>query len=393
MSKLIVHNEKIVNREEWLSVCPFGAIELSGEAISINSACKLCKICVKKSTQGEFEFFEEKKESINKDDWQGVCVYVDHEAGEIHPVTYELLGKARELADKVKQEVYALFVGDGISDKAGMLCKYGADEVFVYDNPGFRDFRIEPYTAAFADFINEKKPSVILVGGTSIGRQLAPRVAARFRTGLTADCTILDIKENTDLIQIRPAFGGNIMAQIITPNNRPQMATVRYKVMNTPECDDSRTCRVTLSKVTPEMLVSNITVLSVQPKEKVKTIDNADIIVAAGRGIKNKNDLRLVRELADALGGEFACTRPLVECGWVEARRQIGLSGRTVRPKLMITCGISGAIQFTAGMKSSEMIFAINSDPQAPIFKTAHYGIVGDLYEIIPRLIERITNK
>lgn len=232
--------------------------------------------------------------------------------------------------------------------------------------------------------------TVILVGATNVGRQLAPRVAARFRTGLTADCTVLDIKENTDLVQIRPAFGGNIMAEIHTPNARPQLATVRYKVMNAPERNKEKSGKVTVCDLSNVALESDIKVLDVVPKAKEIFIENADVLVVAGRGVKSQDDLNMIRELADLLGGEVACTRPMIEAGWFDAKKQIGLSGRTVRPKLIITCGVSGSVQFAAGMNNSDMIVAINKDEKAPIFKIAHYGIVGDLYEVLPRLIAKV---
>ena len=286
--------------------------------------------------------------------------------------------------------MYAVFIGSNIYDKAEELLHYGVDKVFVYDEEELKYFRIEPYTAAFSDFINNIKPVAILVGATTIGRSLAPRIAARFKTGLTADCTILDMKENTDLVQIRPAFGGNIMAQIVTPNSRPQLATVRYKVMTAPERSEEVKGEIIKCEIKKENLKSKITALDVKKKNKDVGISDAEIIVAAGRGVKSEKDIDLLKELAELLGGEFACTRPLIEAGWVDAKRQIGLSGRTVRPRLIIACGISGAVQFTAGMNNSDYIFAINTDDKAPIFKVANYGIVGDLYKIIPDLIEKI---
>lgn len=386
MGKLIIHNENISDKEKFISVCPFGALELSGGAVTVNAACKMCRLCVKNSKNNEAEFADEIAPAIDKNAWSGIMVYVDHIEGKIHPVTYELIGKARSLAQKVGYKVYCLFLGSGISESADELLTYGVDEVFVYDEAELADFRIEPYTAAFEDCVNKVHPSVILVGATTVGRQLAPRVAARFRTGLTADCTVLDIEPNTDLVQIRPAFGGNIMAQISTPNNRPQMATVRYKVMESAKKTDSICGVVTKMSIDRQKLQSKIRIISVEKKPEIKTIDAADAIVVAGRGVRNKQDLDMLRSLCDCLGAQLACTRPLVEAGWMEANRQIGLSGRTVRPSLIITCGVSGAVQFTAGMNASDRIFAVNNDPNAPIFKTAHYGIVGDIYEVIPQL-------
>lgn len=390
MSKLIIHQDKITNIEEFMAVCPFGALENNNGRVEVNSACKMCGLCVKKGPAGAAELLKEEQAGIDKSAWKGIAVYVDHVNGDIHPVTYELIGKARELADKINHKVYCIFMGNKIGDSAAGLLHYGVDEVYVYDYEELDHFKIDGYTAVFEDFINKIKPSSILVGATSVGRQLAPRVAARFRTGLTADCTILDIRENTDLIQIRPAFGGNIMAEIMTPNARPQMATVRYKVMNSPERKSEPAGRIINCKVGRECLESKIDVLGVVEKPKENLIENADVLVVAGRGVRAQEDLKLIKELADLLGGEIACTRPMIEAGWFDAKKQIGLSGRTVRPKLIITCGVSGSVQFAAGMNNSDYIFAINKDEKASIFKIAHYGIVGDLYDILPRLIEKI---
>ena len=277
-----------------------------------------------------------------------------------------------------------------LSDKAEEILHYGVDEVFVYDQEELKDFRIEPYTAVFEDFINNTMPSIILVGGTTIGRSLAPRAAARFRTGLTADCTILDVQENTDLDQIRPAFGGNIMAHIHTPNHRPQFATVRYKIFSAPERSEETHGKITHCTIEKEKLSSSIEVLDIKKKDREESIEDAEVIIVAGRAITKEDDLSMIYELADLLGAHVATTRPLIEAGWADPRKQIGLSGRTVKPKLIITCGVSGAIQFVAGMNNSECIIAINKDEKASIFGVAHYGIIGDVYEVIPRLIEKI---
>lgn len=394
MGRLVVHQDKIEDANSVIKICPFGAMEIVNGKVEINVSCRMCKVCVRKGPKGAFEFVEdENKVLVNKDEWNGIAVYVDHVNGEIHPVTLELIGKARELADKVNQKVYCLFMGNGIKDKAGELLHYGIDEVIVYDYKELENFRIEPYTAVFYDFINKIKPCSILVGATTLGRSLAPRVAARCRTGLTADCTILDIKENTDLVQIRPAFGGNIMAQIVTPNSRPQMATVRYKVMSAPERNEECTGKIKYFEIEKDKLKSDIEVKEIKQKPKEHSISDAEVIVVAGRGVKSEKDLEMIKELADLLGGELAVTRPLIENGWADANRQVGLSGRTVRPKLIITCGVSGAIQFVAGMNNADYIFAINKDEKVPIFKVAHYGVVGDIYEIVPKLIEKIKGE
>ena len=390
MSKLVIHQDKIDNIKEFINICPFGALEEVDGKVQMNSACKMCKLCIKKGPKGAVEFVEDEVKKIDKTLWKGITVYVDHTEGEIHPVTFELLGKASELAKKTNQQVYALFMGSNITDKSRALLHYSADKVYVYDKPELEHFKIETYTAVFEDFINNVMPSTVLVGATTVGRQLAPRVAARFHTGLTADCTVLDMHENTDLVQIRPAFGGNIMAQILTPNNRPQMATVRYKVMNAPERMEQESGKIVKCEIASDKLKSRVKVLDVVPKKKEKTIDAADVLVVAGRGVKKQEDLEMINELAELLGGQVACTRPLVEAGWMDGKRQVGLSGRTVRPKLIITCGVSGAIQFVAGMDHSDKIVAINKDPKASIFSVANYGLIGDIYDIIPKLVQKI---
>ena len=394
MGKLIVHQDKVTDIAAMVALCPFKALEDNNGKLEINAGCKLCKLCVKKGQPGAMEFVEEEAgPQVDKSLWKGITVYVDHVEGDIHPVTLELLGKARELADKIGHPVQALFLGSGIGDKAHELLHYGVDKVYVVDTPELMDFKIESYTAAFEAYINKVKPSAILVGATSVGRQLAPRIAARFKTGLTADCTILDMHENTDLVQIRPAFGGNIMAEILTTNTRPQLATVRYKVMNAPERSEEAKGEVIPLEVPAAKLKARMEVLGIIKKEKEKTIESAEVLVVAGRGLKKPEDIAMVRQLAEALGGDVACTRPLVEAGWMEAAHQIGLSGRTVRPKLIITCGVSGAIQFTACMNSAECIVAVNNDPEAPIFDIADIAIRDDLYAVLPEFLKDVKNR
>lgn len=374
---------------ELIALCPFNAIEETETGIEINSGCRMCRICVKRRPD-VFQLIEgEVVKQIDKSKWQGIAVYVEHQDGIIHPVSLELIGKARELAAKTFQPVYCLIMGDEPMHLTKELLEYGVEKVYVYDRPELKHFKIEPYTAVFEDFIKKVNPSAVLVGGTSIGRSLAPRVAARFRTGLTADCTILDINENTDIDQIRPAYGGNIMAHIHTPNHRPQFATVRYKIFNAPE-KTTPTGQVEVCEIAAEKLASKIQVLEIKAKEKVKSIEDAEVIIVAGKGIKKEADLAMINELAKSLGAMIAGTRPLIELGWFDPRLQIGLSGRTVKPNLIITCGVSGSVQFAAGMQGADTIIAINSDPKATIFNMAHYAVVGDIYEVVPSLLEKI---
>lgn len=391
MSKIIIHQEaaKSKSSEELIRVCPFNAIEYDGKQIFINAGCRMCKICIKRYPD-VFEFIKEEVVKIDKSQWRGIAVYIDHIEDSIHPVSFELIGKAREMAAKIGHPVYCLLMGDKVGTMAEELLYYGADAVYVYDKPELHHFRIEPYTAVFEDFIDRIKPSIVLVGGTTVGRSLAPRVAARFRTGLTADCTVLDVQENTDLDQIRPAYGGNIMAHIHTPNHRPQFATVRYKIFNAPERrPEAGSRKPEYRNIASEKLTSRIKVLEVKKKEKVKSIEDADVIIVAGRAFKKVEDLSMAHELADLLGGMVATTRPLIEAGWADPRLQIGLSGRTVKPKLIITCGVSGAIQFVAGMNNADTVIAINKDPKAQIFSVAHYAVIGDIYEILPEMIRK----
>ncbi|MFO7936756.1 MAG: electron transfer flavoprotein subunit alpha/FixB family protein [Kiritimatiellia bacterium] len=390
MAKIIIHNEKVKDPEAVKAMCPFDAIDNINGYLQINAACKMCRFCLKNDTEGIFEYVEHEAEEIDKDAWNGIAVYVDHLDGDIFPVSFELIGKARELAAKIDKPVYALMLGSDISAKAERILHYGVDEVFVYNDKALKHFRIEPYTAAFEDFIQKIKPSTVLIGGTNVGRSLAPRIAARCRTGLTADCTVLDMQKSSDLDQIRPAFGGNIMAHINTPNHRPQFATVRYKIFSAPERIEKAAGRVTEMSIEPDKLKSGIKVLDVKPKPKEAGIEEAEVIVVAGRGLKKADDMRMIEKLADLLGAQIAGTRSLIEAGWLDPKKQIGLSGRTVKPRLIITCAVSGAIQFVAGMNTAEHIIAINTDKNAPIFKTAHVGIVGDIYEIIPALIGKI---
>ena len=391
MGKLVVKNELLTKEkaENLVKVCPFNAISYENDKIEISAACKMCKLCVKKG-EGVIEYVEEETKSVDKSLWNGICVYVDHEGENIHRVTYELLGKANELKKVTNHPIFALVIGYKMGDSVNKLLHYGVDKVFVYDEEELKDFRIEPYTSVFCDFIDKMKPSSVLLGATNLGRQLAPRVAARCRAGLTADCTVLEMKENTDLVQIRPAFGGNIMAQIISTNTRPQFCTVRYKVFNEPKPSDVISGEIVKMTVEKDKLVSDITILSSMDKPKDIDISEADVIVAVGRGAQSEGMRTYAHEFAELLGGVVACTRPLAEANIFDAKHQIGLSGRTVKPKFIICLGISGAVQFAAGMKSSDCIVAINSDKNASIFDVAHYGIVGDVNEIVPMLIESI---
>ena len=371
--------------------CPFGAIDMTEQGPELNAACKVCGICVKSCPQKAIVRLETKSVSVDKSGWNDILVFAEFSGNRLHPVSLELIGKARTLARAVPGfKVRAVLVGNGVSACAQELRHYGVAEIAVYDDPALGYFRADAYAACVEDYIRSCRPSVVLVGATALGRSLAPRIATRFHTGLTADCTKLELRENTDLVQIRPAFGGNIMAQIVTPNTRPQFATVRYKVMDAPIREAAAAGNVLARRLPAGVKASRANLVSAFPVPPRKTISDAEILVVGGRGLRKESDLSLVQELAELLGGDWAVTRPLVEKGWAGNDRQIGLSGRTVRPRLIITCGVSGAIQFTACMNASEHIVAINTDRTAPIFETAHVAIVGDLYDTIPVLINEL---
>lgn len=396
MPELKIHHEKIdaAAAAQLIKLCPFSAISYENQKLEISSACKMCKMCVRKGPAGAIEYVEgPAATTVDKDAWRGIAVFADCTGGKIHPVTFELIGKAEELAKVTGHPIYALLICSGASDLPQQLLRSGVSKVFVYDSPIFKDFSITTYANAFEDFIRQVKPSSVLVGATNVGRSLAPRVACRFRTGLTADCTVLEMKENTDLVQIRPAFGGNIMAQIVTPRTRPQFCTVRYKVFAAPQPSENTSGEMVNMPVSANWLDERVQVLSAAERPAQTDISEADVIVAVGRGLKSPDDLQAIRAFADLIGAQLACTRPLVENGWLDASHQIGLSGKMVKPKLIITLGISGAVQFAAGMKGSDCIIAVNSDKNAPIFDVAHYCVVGDLYEVLDGLTKQIQEE
>lgn len=390
MAKILVDNKNVIKEKgpNYPKLCPFAAIDWDGKEVSINSNCRLCKICVRKDPS-VFSLEEEVVVQIDKSEWVGIGVYIEHYAGVIHPVSIELIGKAKELAAVINNPVYAVVFTDNIDLFKDELLSYGVDKVYAYVDPHLKHFNVEIYANMMEDFIKRVMPSTVLYGGTSVGRSFAPRVAARFKTGLTADCTILGMKENSDLIQNRPAFGGNIMASIITPNHRPQMATVRYKIFKKPD-KVKPFGELVLMDTSSLSFASSMRLVEIKAKPTEIDISEAEVIVAIGRPFNNIESIKLAEELASLLGAQIAVTRPLIESGLADARKQIGLSGRTVAPKLLINLGISGAVQYTAGMTGSEVVFSVVNDPHAPILDVSHYGIVGDVFLIVPKLIENI---
>ena len=322
---------------------------------------------------------------------KNVYVIAEQRDGKIMKVSYELIGKARELADDLGQEVVAVLMGSGVEAVAGDLAKAGADKVVVVDDPMLAEYVTEPYTKAVTAVIKAQDPEIVIFGASSIGRDLAPRVSARIHTGLTADCTKLEIDPETKLLNMtRPAFGGNIMATIICANHRPQMATVRPGVMQAlADCDKVGTVEKFDVEFTAEDM--NVEICEVVKTEK-KSVDitEAKILVSGGRGLGGPEGFEPLRELAQVLGGEVSSSRAAVDAGWIDRDRQVGQTGKTVRPDLYIACGISGAMQHAAGMEESEFIVAINKEESAPIFNICDLGIVGDLNKIVPKLTEAL---
>lgn len=331
-------------------------------------------------------------ENIN--DYKHVMIFAEQRRGHIEGVTFELLAKGRELAQKRGVNVTAVIMGKDIKELSEELIKRGADRVVSADHPGLENFITTTYANILAEIINSEKPEIVLAGSTTMGRALLPRVAAKLRTGLTADCTELEIDDKDGkLLQTRPAAGGSIMATIVCPNSRPQMATVRHKVFKEAEHDDSRTGEIVSFDVNENMLDNATTFLGfVKDETQTVNLSDADVIVSGGRGMKGPEHFGMIQELADALGGAMGASRPVIDEGWLPYSHQVGQTGKTVSPKIYIAVGISGAIQHLAGMKSSDTIIAINKDPNAPIFQVADYGIVGDAFEIVPMLIKKLKS-
>lgn len=370
--------------------CPFGAISMANKKAVIDMAkCTLCGACV---TACKFSAIELKKDTApaTKDlkSYKDVWVFCEQKKGVVQTISFELLGEGKKLAKKLGVKLCAVILGHDIESKIEELGARGVDKVYIVDDPVLKNYQDDPYTKVIVKLAEEFKPEIILCGATVIGRSLISRVAIKIDAGLTADCTGLDIDEKERLLlQTRPAFGGNIMATIITPNHRPQMATVRHKVMKEAEIHKNHKAEVIRRKYSGDILTSRTSLLDiVEEIEETVNLAEADIIVSGGRGLGSPENFSIIKELAKTLGAAVGSSRAAVDAGWMPYSHQVGQTGKTVCPKLYIACGISGQIQHLIGMQSSKVIVAINKDPDAPIFKVATYGIVGDLFEIVPAL-------
>jgi len=393
MIKLIP--EKCVACKQCVKICPFGAILLKGKTPVLTDACTGCGACVD-ACRFEAIVLSAKKSPGMKhlDTYRGIWVIAEQRDSAIHPVTLELLGKARELAQKRSTGVAAILLGAGISALPPLLIRHGAELVITCDAPLLKNYRTLPYARIIAELIVQHKPETVLFGATTMGRDLAPRIANRLGTGLTADCTGLEISsEDGSLLQTRPAFGGNIMATIACPGHRPQMATVRPGVMQA-LCVPERTGQTIAVAVKEKPGDSLLEIIKrVKRARSTVELEKAQIIVSGGRGIGAQENFKLIKKLAAVLDAEVGASRAVVDMGWINRDHQVGQTGKTVRPILYIACGISGAVQHLAGMQSSDIIVAINKDPKAPIVSVANFALIGDLNRIIPELINQLQSK
>ncbi|OEU48426.1 MAG: electron transfer flavoprotein subunit alpha [Desulfobulbaceae bacterium S3730MH12] len=375
--------------------CPFGAIEIENGCAVIGESCNLCGACIETCEVEALTLEVERTAKVDIDDWSGILVYCEYRRGELAPVSLELLGIGRTLADKRKVKLSAVLIGYETGETGEELIGYGADIVYRVDHEALGVFTDENYCAVVTDLVKEHKPEIVLAGATAIGRSFIPGVATTLNAGLTADCTQLEIREEDGaLLQTRPAFGGNIMATIVCESSRPQMSTVRPKVMKALEFDGGRKGEIVDIVPSPAQLKSRVKVLEIVVEEAANVnIQEADILVSGGRGLESAKGFELIRQLADMIDARVSASRAVVDAGWIPYPHQVGQTGKTVAPQLYIACGISGAVQHAAGMQSAETIVAINRDKNAPIFDIADYGIVGDLFEIIPRLMSKIEER
>ena len=385
--------EKCTGCSLCFKACPFDAIRMiDKKAVIDQDKCTLCGAC-KDACKFKAVLLEKtpaKCELPDIKDYKGVWVFIEQKNGKVQSVSYELLGKAQELAKKLDTTVSGVLIGNKLEDQLDELTFCGADNIYLVESPELTNFQDEPYTNILVELVRKYKPEILLCGATNIGRSLISRVAINIKAGLTADCTGLDIEPDKKiLLQTRPAFGGNIMATIISPNYRPQMATVRHKVFTPMEPDKKRKSKIIRENFDPALYASRTKLLDIIDEiESTVNLSEADIIVSGGRGMGGAENFKILEELAHVLGAAVGSSRAAVDAGWMPYSHQVGQTGRTVAPKIYFACGISGQIQHLVGMQSSKIIVAINKDPDAPIFKVATYGIVGDLFQVVPALTQ-----
>ena len=393
--KAIVDEKKCVACGECVEVCPVDAIDIVDDVAQVDDNCTLCGLCVDVCDYEAIGLPEvQTAETEDLESYKGVWVVAEHHNGELHSVSFELLGAGRKLADKLKVELAAVLIGYKLQERAEKLIGYGADRVHLAEHPDLITFNDESYANVLTELIKEKKPEILLAGATAVGRSFIPRVAVAVETGLTADCTGLDIGDDGLLYQTRPAFGGNVMATILCPRRRPQMATVRPMVMKKPDFNKERQGVVEAFAPSPKAVTSRVKVLeTVTQEQETVRITEADVVITGGRGLQKAENFKILEEVALLLNGAIGATRSVVDEGWMPYSHQVGQTGKTVSPKLYIACGVSGAIQHVVGMQGSEIIVAVNKDPNAPIFDIVNYGIVADLFEFVPELVKKIKEQ
>ncbi len=383
--------------KKCIKACPYDAIEIVDGIAVLNERCTGCGACIDVCKYGCIKT-DVKDEIVDLSGYKGVWVFAEQRQGVLNPATFELLGCASNMASTLKEELCAVLLGDAsqkLNKMAEELIMYGAEKVFIAENKNLKDYTTTPYSKVIIELIKEHNPSIILLSATHIGRDLAPRISRNLCVGLTADCTKLTIDNETKhMLQTRPAFGGNVMATIISPKTRPQMATVRPGVMTALKPNKKRKGKIIKlkPKIAKKDLMTKLLAYAKESHERVN-LQDAKVIVAGGRGLGSEKGFKLLQELAQVIGGEVAGTRITIENGWLTTDRQIGQTGQVVKPELYIGCGISGAIQHKAGMQDSKVIVAINKDPDAPIFEIADYSIVGDLHEIVPAITNELKTR
>lgn len=393
---IYINIEKCTGCKACLSACPYGAVVVEDGKARFTDDCTSCGACVGSCKFGAIVLEVQRKEEVDTSQYSGVWVLAEVHDGKLADVTLELVSEGRKLADELGETVSLVLAGYNVEALIPTAAAYGADKVYLVEHEVLEQYRTDPFTSVVCGLINKYKPAIVLIGATTMGRDLASRIAARIGAGLTADCTGLGIDPETRLLmQTRPAFGGNVMATILCRNARPQMSTVRPRVMKKSEPDTSRTAEIIRESVTlnEKSIVTKILEVIKEEGHDELDVQEAEIIVSGGRGLRKPENFALIRELADVLGAAVGASRATVDAGWIPAYHQVGQTGKTVQPKLYIACGISGAVQHLAGMGSSDCIVAINNDPNAPIFGVAHYGIVGDLFEVVPALTKALKQE
>ena len=392
---LIIIEEKCTGCGLCIRACPFDALELVDKKAVVNEKCTLCGLCVGSCKFEAIVLPEiDRTATVDLDEYRGVWVFVQHDGSSVHHVSLELVGEGRKLADQLGTHLSCMVMGNTVDPYIDELSYYDIDRFYIVENPVLEQYRTRPYIDAAVALIKKYKPEIVLIGATSTGRDFGGGLATELRTGLTADCTGLDIETDTrSLLQTRPAFGGNIMATIKSSNHRPQMATVRPKVFAMPLRGGKRVVEAIRVQVPFSEKKQKTRILEWIPSKEGVNLADANVIVSGGRGIGKPENFTLLQELAELLDGAVGASRAVVDAGWIDYSHQVGQTGRTVRPKIYIACGISGAVQHLAGMKTSDVIIAINKDPDAPIFKIANYGFVGDALDIVPKLINELKSR